>query len=57
MKTLICALAALLFISCNNSGLKQEERNKSSYEAITDSNTVTGDSLNIPDSTTKSVTH
>lgn len=57
MKLLICALAALLFISCNNSSLKQEERNKSSYEAITDSSKVIQDSLEIPDSTTKTVTH
>lgn len=57
MKALPFALLALLFISCNDSGLKQEERNKSSYEAITDSNTVTRDSLSIPDSTTKTVNH
>ncbi|HEY0066912.1 MAG TPA: hypothetical protein VGB46_06110 [Flavisolibacter sp.] len=57
MKTLACAFLALLFISCSNSGLKQEERNKSSYEAITDSNSVVRDSLEIPDSTTKTVNH
>lgn len=57
MKTLACILLAFLFTSCNNSSLKQEERNKSSYESITDSNTVVGDSLNIPDSTTKTLNH
>jgi hypothetical protein len=57
MKTLSFALLALLFISCNDSSLKQEERNKSSYEAITDSNTVIRDSLEIPDSTTRTVNH
>lgn len=57
MKTLACVFLALLFISCNNSSLKQEERNKSSYESITDSNSIVKDSLNIPDSTTKTVNH
>jgi hypothetical protein len=57
MKTLACAFLALLFTSCNDSSLKQEERNKSSYEAITDSNSVVRDSLDIPDSTAKTVNH
>lgn len=57
MRIIAFAFTALLLASCNNPGLKQEERNKSSYEAITDSNKVTQDSLSIPDSTAKTVNH
>jgi hypothetical protein len=57
MKALACIFLALLLASCNDSSLKQEERNKSSYESITDSNSVVKDSLDIPDSTTKTVNH
>jgi hypothetical protein len=56
MKCILLVVVFTMGLGCNDASNRQSDRD-SSYPAITDSSAVTKDSLPIPDSSTRSVTH
>jgi len=56
MKTIYFFLL-LCFVSCTNGELKRDEEAGRPIDAITDTNSITKDSLDIPDSSAQNVTH
>ena len=57
MKQLVYIIAIAAITGCNNKSAETEEKADSSYNAITDTSTLTQDSLAVPDSNTQSLTH
>jgi len=57
MRCWLYIVAMIGFLGCNSNGVKTEQPADSAYKAITDTSQVTQDSLAIPDSSARSLTH